>query len=90
MKSIVNGLNDIKGIGPKVLDCILLYGLHDLSVFPMDVWIKRAINKNYRDLIDGIKSYEKISNKMRNYFGKYAGYAQLFIYNYIRSDKFIE
>ena len=56
----------------------------------MDVWIKRAINKNYRDLIDGIKSYEKISNKMRNYFGKYAGYAQLFIYNYIRSDKFIE
>lgn len=37
-------LLDIKGIGPKVANCIRLYGYHDLSAFPIDTHISKAIN----------------------------------------------
>ncbi len=33
----------IKGVGPKVADCTLLFGLGHISAFPKDVWIKRAM-----------------------------------------------
>lgn len=80
-------LLDIKGVGEKVLDCILLYGLHDLSSFPMDVWILRVLSKHYGKLIDNAKSYKLKRDAMTKYFGKYAGYAQLYIYNYLRLNK---
>ena len=35
----------IVGVGPKVADCALLYGLHRLEAFPMDVWMKRAMKE---------------------------------------------
>lgn len=80
-------LLNIKGVGEKVLDCILLYGLHDLSAFPMDVWISRILTKEYNHILQGAKSYKSKRQAMVNYFGKYAGYAQLFIYNYSRLNK---
>lgn len=33
----------IRGVGPKVADCVLLYGLGRPGVVPMDVWMKRAM-----------------------------------------------
>lgn len=33
----------IKGVGPKVADCVLLYALGRREVAPMDVWMKRAM-----------------------------------------------
>ncbi len=80
-------LLDIKGVGEKVLDCILLYGLHDLSAFPMDVWMFRILTKEYNHILNGAKNYKSKRQAMVNYFGKYAGYAQLFIYNYSRLNK---
>ena len=38
----------IKGVGPKVAECVLLYGLHRLEAFPMDVWMKRAMATLFR------------------------------------------
>ena len=35
------------GIGPKVADCVLLYGFHKLEAFPVDVWILRAVRRLY-------------------------------------------
>ena len=40
-------LKKIMGIGDKVADCILLFGLHRLEAFPVDVWIKRIITEQY-------------------------------------------
>ena len=37
-------LQTISGVGPKVADCALLYGLHRTECFPMDVWMKRAVS----------------------------------------------
>ena len=36
-------LEEICGVGPKVADCTLLYGLHRLDAFPVDVWVRRAL-----------------------------------------------
>lgn len=36
-------LQTIKGVGPKVAECVLLYGIGRLEAFPLDVWMKRAM-----------------------------------------------
>ncbi len=42
-------LMQIKGVGPKVADCVLLYGMHRVEVIPMDVWMKRVMAEWYPD-----------------------------------------
>ncbi len=87
---IKNRLFDIKGVGEKVLDCVLLYGLHDLAAFPMDVWMLRILSSYYSHIIKDAKDYRSKRDAMTKYFGAYAGYAQLFIYNYSRLNKIRE
>ena len=65
------GLMQITGVGVKVADCVLLYGLHRLDGFPLDVWMKRAMAV----LFDGM-------NPKR--FGRHAGIAQQYIFHYSR------
>ena len=65
-------LTEISGVGPKVADCALLYGLHRLEAFPTDVWMKRAM----KTLFPG-RSPED--------FGEYAGVAQQYIFHYSRN-----
>lgn len=36
-----------KGIGPKVADCICLFGLHHLDAFPLDTHIKQILQTHY-------------------------------------------
>ena len=62
----------IVGVGPKVADCALLYGLHRLEAFPMDVWMKRAM----KEWFPGRKPED---------FGPYAGIAQQYLFHYIRT-----
>lgn len=70
-----NILCGIKGIGPKVCDCILLFAFQRYEVFPKDVWIKRIIHDVYAD------EFEE-SN-----LGKYAGIIQQYFFYYGRADK---
>ena len=66
-------LMKLYGVGEKVADCALLFGLHMLDAFPMDVWMKRAVAQYYGSGFDpGV-------------FSPYAGVAQQYIYNYIRN-----
>lgn len=66
-------LKIIKGVGDKVADCVLLFGLHRLSSVPKDVWIKR-INAYYypNGYPDCIKGYE--------------GIAQQYLFDFARTD----
>ena len=64
----------IKGVGNKVADCVLLFGFNKYEAFPVDRWILRAMEKHYK-------------GKDGSYFGKYAGYAQEFLYLLIRDAK---
>lgn len=64
-------LMTIVGVGEKVADCVLLYGLHRTEAFPMDVWMKRAMKILFPDVTP-------------DYFGEYAGVAQQYIFHYSR------
>jgi len=66
-------LKTLYGVGDKVADCVMLFGLHMLDAFPVDVWMKRAVDKNY-----GIGFDPKI-------FSPYAGIAQQYIFHYMRN-----
>ena len=65
-----------EGIGNKVADCVALFSLDHLDAFPVDVRIGRALEQRY-----GVRgSYRKVSTWAREHFGRYAGYAQEYIY----------
>jgi N-glycosylase/DNA lyase len=66
-------LLSICGVGEKVASCILLFAGNHLNAFPVDVWMKRAIDEYF----EGKLEYEK--------FGEYAGVAQQYIFHYIRN-----
>ncbi len=65
-------LCSVKGIGPKVAACAMLFGFGKTEAFPIDVWIKRVIAKYYPAGLD-------ISA-----LGKYAGVAQQYLFYYER------
>ena len=78
----------VPGVGPKVADCILLYGFNFQEAFPSDVWIKRIISYLY------FNQKEISAEKARNYgmecFGEYAGYVQLYLFHYARKSGLME
>jgi N-glycosylase/DNA lyase len=75
-------LQEVEGIGQKVADCIQLLAFGDLRVFPVDVWIQRFMQEHY---FKGEKTtIKQIRKKGQDLFGKYAGYANQWIYHYIR------
>ena len=67
----------VKGIGPKVANCALLFGCHRLDCFPMDVWMKRAMAEFFPGCDQSI-------------FGPYAGVAQQYIFYYARTSGYFE
>jgi N-glycosylase/DNA lyase len=83
------------GVGPKVADCVLLYSCGKDEAFPIDVWIARLLANSYPKLLDSplrkrlvrdgklklsMGDYDKVSRSLREHFGKYAGYAQQYLY----------
>jgi N-glycosylase/DNA lyase len=77
-------LMTIPGVGGKIADCVLLFAFCKYEAFPVDVWIKRAMQQAY---FDGEETKaEDIRKFGQEYFGRYAGYAQEFIYYYIRNN----
>jgi N-glycosylase/DNA lyase len=76
-------LKTIPGVGDKVADCVLLFALSKYEAFPVDVWIKRVMERVYFGGADVEPA--RISTFGREYFGRYAGYAQEYIYFYARN-----
>lgn len=66
-------LQKIKGVGVKVADCTLLFGFHRIEAFPVDVWMKRAMEKLFPTMTP-------------QDFGRYAGIAQQYIFHYSRMN----
>ena len=65
------------GVGPKVADCTMLFGLYRLDAFPRDVWIKRAMAVLFPDGLPSCAS-------------DYAGIAQQYIFHYARNMGMLE
>lgn len=68
-----NTLMTIKGIGPKVADCALLFGWGRVECFPVDVWIRRAMNHFFGE--NGLPS-EAV---------EYAGIVQQYLFYWART-----
>lgn len=64
-------LMTIKGVGPKVADCTMLFGMYKINCVPMDVWMKRVMEKYY-------------PNGFPDYVTDCAGIAQQYLFHYIR------
>jgi N-glycosylase/DNA lyase len=75
-------LKTIPGVGDKIADCVLLFAFSRFETFPVDVWIKRAIQTKYFD--SKHMKPDEIRRFGREYFGEYAGYAQEYIYHFAR------
>ncbi len=71
----VRELKKLKGVGDKVANCVALYGLHNMSGFPIDVWMKRALKKHFPEDFDPRS------------LGPFAGLAQQYIFYYTRNGK---
>jgi N-glycosylase/DNA lyase len=75
-------LMGMRGIGPKIADCVLLFAYDKLEAFPVDTHILSVMDKHYGRFLAGPKSRQSfiISEFARSYFGQYAGYAQQYLF----------
>ena len=73
----------LMGVGPKVADCILLFGYGKGDVFPVDTWIAQMYNKFYQQE----DNREKIRNLLTNQFEELSGYAQQYLFFYMRAGQ---
>ena len=72
LEEAMQTLIKIKGVGPKVACCVLLFGFSKYDAFPIDVWVKKILSNYYSD---GISSHLS---------GKHAGIAQQYLFYYER------
>lgn len=77
-------LLSLPGVGSKIADCILLFGLGRLESFPIDTWIEKILRKAY-----GLDTFstEQLQSFARAHFGDYAGFAQQFLFAAARSGE---
>ena len=86
-KSIREELLKLDGVGPKVADCILLFGFNRYEVFPIDVWVRRVMNDLYiRNEQESKVSKVQIKKLAEEKYGKLAGLAQQYLFYWKREN----
>ena len=77
----IKELVKFNGVGPKVADCIALFGMQKYDTFPVDVWVKRVMEEFY---VEDNLSLPKIRKFALEKFGDLAGFAQQYLFYYAR------
>ena len=77
----IKELVKFNGVGPKVADCIALFGMQKYDTFPVDVWVKRVMEEFY---VEDNLSLPKIRKFALDKFGDLAGFAQQYLFYYAR------
>lgn len=67
-------LKQLPGIGDKVANCAVLFGLHHMEAFPIDVWIRRALKEHFPPDFDPAS------------LGEMAGLAQQYMFYHSRES----
>ena len=44
---LLAALMALRGVGPKVANCVSLFGFYRIGAFPIDVWIDRVLKEHY-------------------------------------------
>ena len=73
----------LPGVGRKIADCVLLFAYGSQSAFPVDVWVMKALRQLYfpRRRV----SLQRLHHFAATHFGPSAGYAQQYLFHYIRT-----
>jgi len=77
-------LVSLKGVGEKVANCVMLFGLGVMNSFPVDTWINKVYNKLTNTVSTDRK---KITKELSDRYGSLSGYAQQFFFYYFRENK---
>ena len=81
-KELKSRLVALYGVGPKVADCVSLFGFHRADSFPVDTWIEKV----YREDFNGtLTDRAKIAEECVKKFGENAGYFQQYLFYFKRS-----
>lgn len=77
-------LNTLPGVGPKLADCVCLFGLHHTEAVPVDthVW-QAATHLVFPDLRGSVltrRRYEAVGRLFRERCGKWAGWAHQYLF----------
>jgi N-glycosylase/DNA lyase len=75
----------IRGVGEKVANCILLFAYGRAEAFPIDVWVERVLRRLYFNNSQRVQ-HERLRAFAEAHFGPYRGYAQQFLFHWIRKD----
>ena len=75
-------LMELPGVGRKVADCVLLFAYGFQEAFPVDVWVMKALRRLYfpRRRV----APKRLQRFTATYFGPYSGYAQQYLFHYMR------
>ncbi len=84
-EEVAKELLKINGVGVKVANCVLLFAYAKAEAFPVDVWIKRAMEVLYFEGED--QKLEDIQSFAEGKFGKYSGIVQQYIFYYARENE---
>ena len=76
-------LRQLCGVGPKVADCISLFGMRRHESFPVDVWVARVMNRLYGLDENNRKVIAEFAEKR---FGSLGGFAQQYLFYYMREN----
>jgi N-glycosylase/DNA lyase len=76
-------LMELPGVGPKIADCVLLFGGGKTEAFPIDTWIFQSLQKQYR--LEGWK-VAQMQDFAQIHFGQHAGLAQQFLFSLERTE----
>ncbi len=77
-------LEALPGVGRKIADCVLLFGLGFPAAFPVDVWVRRALRELYFPRARRLTP-RRILRFSETHFGPHAGYAQQYLFHYRRT-----
>ena len=73
----------LPGVGDKIANCVLLFAYGFQGAFPVDVWVMRALRQLY--FPTRRPSSQRLLRFTNNYFGPNAGYAQQYLFHYMRT-----
>ena len=74
-------LRELPGVGPKIADCALLFGLDRLEAYPVDRWIRRAT----MELASRRKATDSELSRWAARFGPGRGYLQQLLFHLRRT-----
>ncbi len=77
-------LLDLRGVGRKIADCVLLFAYGKQRAFPVDVWVARALRELYFPARKEV-SLKELQAFSDSHFGHWGGYAQQYLFHYMRT-----